>query len=162
VEEARDDLGTVSIPDLLGRYAAILAELRDRNVVRTRNAPLGDYAEYLAAKVYRGTLAANSVKSYDLLADDGRHIQVKARTLGPDTRAGAVFSAFRSFDFDVAVLLTFDSATYALRSAREVAVADLETAGRYSAHVNGRLVRVTVAERLGVDVTARFRAISSL
>ncbi len=162
MEAARDDLSEMSVPDLLGRYAAILAELRDRGVVRTRNAPLGDYAEHLAAKVYGGTLAANSVKSYDLRADDGRHIQVKARTVGPDTRAGAVFSAFRSFDFDVAVLLTFDSTTYALRWAREVAAADLQTAGRYSAHVNGRLIRVTVAEQLGVDVTAQFRATLSL
>jgi len=53
----------VSIPDLLAAYAAILQELRDRGVVRTRNAPLGDYAEYLVAEVYGGELAANSVKS---------------------------------------------------------------------------------------------------
>lgn len=52
VDGARDDLSAVSVPDLLDRYAAILAESRDRGVVRTRNTPLGDYAEYLAAKVY--------------------------------------------------------------------------------------------------------------
>jgi hypothetical protein len=161
VEAARDALSELSVPDLLARYAAILQELRDRDVVRTRNAPLGDYAEYLAAQVYRGTLAANSVKSYDLLAADGRHVQVKARTIGPDTSAGAVFSAFRSFDFDIAVLITFDSTTYALRHAREVPAAELETAGRHSAHVNGRLIRITAGLRLGVDVTSRFRAIAS-
>ncbi|MEA5360247.1 hypothetical protein VA596_11935 [Amycolatopsis sp., V23-08] len=68
--EERDVLGAASVPKLLGRYAAILAELRDRGVVRTRNAPPGDYAEYLAAKDYDGTLELNSVKSYDLLAAD--------------------------------------------------------------------------------------------
>ncbi|UJW36924.1 hypothetical protein L3Q67_44990 (plasmid) [Saccharothrix sp. AJ9571] len=77
--------------------AASLQELRERGVVRTR-APLGDYAEYLAMRVYGGELAANSGKSYDLLAADGRRVQVKARTVGAATRAGAVFSAFRSFD----------------------------------------------------------------
>jgi len=161
VTEHTDDLGAASVPELLGRYAAILAELRDRGVVRTRNAPLGDYAEYLAEKVYRGTLEPNSVKSYDLIDADGRRIQVKARTVGPDTGAGAVFSVFRSFDFDIAVLITFDSATYALREAREVPVAELETAGRHSAHVNGRLIRITAGLRLGVDVTVRFRAVAS-
>jgi hypothetical protein len=155
-------LSEASVPELMGRYAAILAELRDRGVVRTRNAPLGDYAEYLAVQVYGGTLAANSVKSYDLLAADGRRVQVKARTVGPGIEAGAVFSVFRSFDFDVAVLMTFDSATYALGQAREVPVTDLESAGRHSAHVNGRLIRITDGVRLGVDVTARFRAIASL
>jgi len=162
VEAARDDLRHVSVPDLLGRYGAILQELQDRGVVRTRNAPLGDYAEYLAAQVYGGELAANSVKSYDLLAADGRRVQVKARTVGPDTRAGAVFSVFRSFDFDIAVLITFDSATYALRRAREVPAADIEPAGRHSDHVNGRLIRITAGLRLGVDVTSRFRAVSSM
>lgn len=161
MDTVRDDLGAVSIPDLLGRYAAILQELRDRGVVRTRNAPLGDYAEYLAAQVYGGKLAENSVKSYDLLAADGRRVQVKARTVGPDTRATAVFSVFRSFDFDIAVLITFDSAAYALRQAREVLAADLETAGRHSDHVNGRLIRITAGVQLGVDVAARFRAVVS-
>ncbi|MFF1612265.1 DUF6998 domain-containing protein [Amycolatopsis sp. NPDC058278] len=160
-EQAVGGLSGASVPDLLGRYAAILQELQDRGVVRTRNAPLGDYAEYLAAQVYGGTLAANSVKSYDLLAADGRRVQVKARTVGPDTRAGAVFSVFRSFDFDVAVLITFDSSTYALRWAREVPAVDLESAGRHSAHVNGRLIRITAGARLGVDVTARFHAVAS-
>jgi hypothetical protein len=155
--EARDDLSAASTPDLLGLYAAILAELRDRGVVRTRNAPLGDYAEHLAEQVYGGTLAANSVKSYDLLAADSRRVQVKARAVGPDTGAGAVFSAFRSFDFDIAVLMTFGSSTYALRWAREVPAADLETAGRFSSHINGRLLRITAGEQLGVEVTAQFR-----
>ncbi|WP_410658400.1 DUF6998 domain-containing protein [Amycolatopsis sp. lyj-112] len=126
--------------------------------MRTRNAPLGDYAEYLAAQVYDGKLAANSVKSYDLLAADDRRVQVKARAVAPDTRASASFSAFRSFDFDIAVLITFDSATYAVRQACEVPVADLEAAGRYSAHINGRLITITAGIQLGHDVTARFRA----
>jgi hypothetical protein len=153
------DVSGASIPDLLGRYAAILQELRDRGVVRTRNAPLGDYAEYLAARVYAGELAANSVKSYDLLAKDGRRVQVKARTVSPDTGAGAIFSVFRSFDFDIAVLVTFDSATYALRWAREVTAAKIETASRHSAHVNGHRIAITAGARLGVDVTPRFRAV---
>ncbi|HET6288757.1 MAG TPA: hypothetical protein VFG15_18670 [Amycolatopsis sp.] len=142
----------------MARYAAIAQELQDRGVARARNVPLGDYAEYLAAQVYGGTLAGNSVKSYDLLAADGRRVQVKARAVAPDTRPGASFSAFRSFDFDIAVLITFDSATYAVRQAREVPVADLETAGRYSAHINGRLLTITAGFQLGRDVTARFRA----
>ncbi|MEU3627856.1 hypothetical protein [Amycolatopsis coloradensis] len=68
------DLGTASVADLLAGYAAILRELRNRGVVRPRNAPLGDYAEHLAQRVYGGELAPNSVKSYDLLAADLRQI----------------------------------------------------------------------------------------
>jgi len=161
VNSAHDDLSGASVPELLARYAVILQELQDRRVVRTRNAPLGDYAEYLAVQVYGGTLATNSVKSYDLLAADGRRVQVKARTVAPDTRASAVFSVFRSFDFDIAVLITFDSATYALRQAREVPAVVLKSAGRHSAHVNGRLIKITAGLQLGVDVTPRFRTVVS-
>lgn len=106
-------------PQLLSQYAQILAELRIRGVVRTANAPLGDYAEHMALRVYGGSLAQNSAKSYDLTTDNGRRIQVKARTVSASTSASAVFSVFRSFEFDVATLLVLDSRTYALKWARD-------------------------------------------
>ena len=63
-------LRNVETSELLGEYARILQELRSRGVVRTANAPLGDYAEYLALSVYGGELAPNSAKSYDIRAAD--------------------------------------------------------------------------------------------
>lgn len=143
---------------MLGQYAAILAELRERGVVRTANAPLGDYAEHLAHRVYGGTIERNSKKSYDIEAADGKLVQVKARTLGSSTSPSAAFSAFRSFDFDVATFLVFDAATYALLWAREMAPADVEAAARWSKHVNGFLLRLPIAKRLGVDVTEHSQA----
>lgn len=151
-------LADVSVPELLGRYASILAELRARGVVRTANAPLGDYAEHLAHRVYGGIIEGNSKKSHDIEAADGKLVQVKARTWGPATSPSAVFSVFRSFTFDVATLLVFDSATYDLMWAREMTPDDVEAAARWSTHVNGYLLRVPVAQRLGTDVTERFRA----
>ncbi|WP_235213486.1 hypothetical protein [Amycolatopsis sp. MJM2582] len=139
----------------------ILQELHDRGVVRTRNAPLGDYAEYLTAQVYGGELAANSGKSYDLLAADGRRVQVKARAVGPNTRASAIFSVFRSFDFEIAVLITFESATYALRWAREVTAGEIKAAVRHDPHVNGHRITISRGARLGLDVTTRFHAVAS-
>jgi hypothetical protein len=145
-----------SVQDLLAQYAAILEELRRRGIARTRNAPLGDYAEYLTAAAYNGTLAANSEKSYDVTGADGRLLQVKARTIGPGVRGSAKFSAFRSFDFDVAVFLAFDLLTYELAWAREVPRGEVQEAVRYSPHTNASNVRIRSAQRLGVDVTARF------
>ncbi|MFD4421403.1 hypothetical protein ACFWN7_07855 [Agromyces sp. NPDC058484] len=145
-----------SVPDLLGQYAEILAELRARGIVRTSNAPLGDYAEYLTQQVYGGELAANSVRSYDLIDAEGRRVQVKARTLAPTTSPSSVFSVFRSFDFDVAVLLVFSQKTYELHWAVEMEPATIEQAARWSSHVNGRLLRVALARRHGIDVTVRF------
>jgi hypothetical protein len=42
------DLSTFSEPDLFTFYQGILAELKTRGVIRTGNAPAGDYAEYRA------------------------------------------------------------------------------------------------------------------
>ncbi|WP_230862525.1 hypothetical protein [Amycolatopsis camponoti] len=78
---------------------------------------------------------------------------MKARIVGPDTGADAIFSVFRSFDFDVAVLIAFDSSTYGVLWAREVPAADIEAACRFSSHVNGHRVRITAGARLGADVT---------
>ena len=36
--------------ELMNMYAEILGELNRRNVVRTYNSPVGDYAEWLAAE----------------------------------------------------------------------------------------------------------------
>ena len=143
--------------DLLGQYSAILAELRRRGVVRTGNAPLGDYAEHLAQQVYGGTIEPNSKKGYDIAAADGRLVQVKARTLNSATSPSATFSAFRTFGFDVATFLAFDGGTYDLLWAREMAPADIQEIARWSKHVNGFLLRIPLAERHGVDVTDQFR-----
>lgn len=149
-------LAAESTPALLRQYAEILAELRARGVVRTSNAPLGDYAEYIALRVYGGTLAPNSAKSYDLLAPDERRIQVKARTVSATTSPSAVFSVFRSFDFEAAVLIVLDARTYNLRWAKELSPEDVREASRWSPHVNGYLLQIRKAEKLGTDVTARF------
>lgn len=149
-------LAAESTPALLRQYAEILTELRARGIVRTSNAPLGDYAEHIALRVYGGTLAPNSAKSYDLVANDGRLIQVKARTVSLTTRPSTVFSVFRSFDFDAATLLVLDARTYDLKWARELSPEDVRESSRWSPHVNGHLLQVRKAEKLGTDVTGLF------
>lgn len=65
------DLSTVSDSGLFSLYQAILGELKHRGVIRTENAPVGDYAEYLVATALGGELAPNSEKSWDVLPSAG-------------------------------------------------------------------------------------------
>ena len=51
--------------ELMNMYAEILAELNSRNVVRTYNSPVGDYAEWLVAEKLGFVLEHNSQKGYD-------------------------------------------------------------------------------------------------
>lgn len=137
-----DDLATVSVGQLLERYAGILAELRLRGLVRTNNAPIGDLAEYCAAIVYDGLLAPKSEKSYDLVAQDGRKVQVKVRVIRSDTSPSAVFSPIRSFGFDVGAFLLIDGDRGGVLAARELTAEDVQHAGKHRAHTNGVVVRV--------------------
>ncbi len=49
VPEDVPDLSAFSEPGVFALYRAILSELKHRGVIRTENAPVGDYAEYLVA-----------------------------------------------------------------------------------------------------------------
>ena len=51
--------------ELMNLYAEILAELNRRNVVRTYNSPVGDYAEWLVAEKLGLVLEHDSQKGYD-------------------------------------------------------------------------------------------------
>jgi hypothetical protein len=57
---------------LFSLYRGILGELKSRGLIRTENAPTGDYAEYLVATALGGQMAPNSEKSWDVLGGDGK------------------------------------------------------------------------------------------
>lgn len=149
---------SASSRQLLRLYAALLRELVERGVLRSRNAPAGDLAELLAADAYDGRLAPASEKAWDVRAGDGRTVQVKCRVQG-EGRAGN-FSFLRSFDFDVAVFVRLDASTYDVVSAIEVPADQLEAIASFSPHVNGWRIgaRRALLDLPGaVDLTDRFR-----
>ncbi|GHF14832.1 DUF6998 domain-containing protein [Pseudolysinimonas yzui] len=145
----------MSVRELLGVYVAVLDELLKRGITRTRNAPLGDLAEYIAWRAYGGEIETNSKKSYDILDSEGRKLQVKARLV-----AGAKntdFSAIRSWDFDAAVFLVLDARTYEVTWARELSLAETEALGRHVALTNSHAISTRHVLPLGIDVTDRIR-----
>jgi len=149
----------LSVGELLATYSNVLSELKHRGLVRTNNAPIGDLAEYCAAVVYDGILAPNSEKSYDLIAADGRKVQVKVRLVRPATSPSAVFSPIRSFDFDVCAFILIDNDAGLVVAAREWSVADVRAHGRHREHTNGTVVRVgqvRTSSTYGTDRTVDF------
>lgn len=151
------DLSALSVRELLQLEAAVNAELRARSLVRTNNKPLGDIAEHIVLAARGGVLEPNSTRSHDITDPAGRRIQVKA--MGPRARGtNSTFSPFRSFGFDTAVFLVFEAGSFALRLAREVPAAEIETAARFVPHINGRQPTLRLVENLGVDVTEEMAA----
>lgn len=150
------DLHTMSVGQLIDTYSKILDELRLRGLVRTKNAPVGDLAEYAASIAYGGRLEKNSAKSYDLLASDGRRVQVKVRNVVSDTSPSQTFSAIRSDGYDVCLFVVVLDNRVTL--AKEWSPADVKVHGRYQAHTNSVVVRVGKVMVIGTDVTPMLQA----
>jgi hypothetical protein len=66
-----DSLGELAVGELLSVSRRVLAELRRRGVIRSGNAPPGDYAELLVQRATDGELAPNSQRSWDVLTPRG-------------------------------------------------------------------------------------------
>lgn len=158
---AKVDVTNLSTGELLRLSRKVLAELREREVIRTGNAPTGDYAEWLVQKSVGGKLEPNSNSSWDLETPDGEHLQIKARVVvNPRDSGQRQLSPFRSWNFDAAVVVLFDD-EFKVRRAARLTPKELQKCARYSKHVNGEVV-LAKDEMLdsGEDWTERLRKAS--
>ena len=148
-----------SISHLLGMYRDVIDELKRREVVRTDNAPTGDYAEYLVARLYNGRLAPNSEKSLDVIAQDGERLQVKARVAIEGKAGTRQLSFIRSWDFDSLIVVLF-TPRFEIHRAASVPAGIARERSRFVKHVNGHRLIASDAlwETEGVeDLTQRFQ-----
>jgi hypothetical protein len=150
-------LNRQGISDLFAIYGQVLEELRDREVIRSANAPTGDYAEWLAQRALGGKLQPNSNKSADLIVRKTR-VQIKARVLSNPERPGErQLSSFRSWDFDEALIILFNR-DYTVHRAARIKTPTLKTAAKEDKWVSGHRViaRDTLLDR-GRDLTEKLR-----
>lgn len=130
-------LRTAGVTELLRMQAAAIEELRHRDVVRTGNAPLGDYAEYLFARAFSWKLTPNSATNYDAESEGGERYQIKARRLR--NNAAGELGIMRglpdkSFDYLAAVLFNRD---FAVNRAAIIPHANVASRAAHIKHVNG-------------------------
>lgn len=150
-------LGHRGISDLLGIYGQVLHELNQRKVIRSANAPTGDYAEWLVQRALGGELQPNSNKSADLIVRR-KKIQIKARVLSDPEKSGQrQLSPFRSWDFDDAVIVLFNH-RYTVRRATRIKADELKAAAREDRWVSGHRViaRDALLDR-GRDITEKLQ-----
>jgi hypothetical protein len=77
-------LSNLSVAQLLAGYAAYMAELRDREIVRSANNPLADYAEHLFCRAFKWEPAKKVEAGYDATdMKTGKRYQIKARRITP-------------------------------------------------------------------------------
>ena len=147
---------------LLGAYCSLMAELKDRGIVRSSNNPVADYTETLVSRALGLSLEAQSQGGYDARGADGSRYQIKGRRLtahNKSTQLSALRNlAQRPFDTLAAVAYSQDlSVLYGALIPVEV-VMELS---RFSAHSNSHIFmfrRNVLEDSRVTDITSRLVA----
>ncbi len=136
------NLSKVSDAELARLWAEVMIELRARDLVRSANNPVADFAERIAADHLGLTLVDNkSAKGYDAVDSAGRRYQIKGRRITPQNQSRQLSAirdlADRQFDFLVAVI--FDQ-WLQLIELWKIPHHLVEPHARYSNHVRAHLL----------------------
>jgi hypothetical protein len=156
-------LSLLSNLDLLRIQAEAVEQLRLRGVVRTGNAPLGDYAEHLFASAFGWQLTGNSAAGHDAVDGAGLRFQIKARRLTNDSPGERQLSILRAlpdrhFDYLASALFRRD---FGVHRAALIPYEKVAERARHIRHVNGWrfMLEDQVWSLPGViDVTAKLTA----
>jgi hypothetical protein len=146
-----------TVGQLLAEYGGILDELRRREIVRSTNNPLSDYAELLFCNAFNWTRAGTSSSGYDATDAQGVRYQIKGRRLAP-LNASRQMSAIRNLEktpFDHLAGLLVDKGFQVIRAAI-VPIGVVRAQSKHQAHTNSWrfLLRDEIWNLAGVrDVT---------
>lgn len=91
-------------------WARAMRELRDRDLIRSWNNPVADYAERLVSEKLGLELAPPVAQGYDATGPDGRRYQIKSRRLTPQnmSRQLGVIRKLDQQEFDDLIAVIFD------------------------------------------------------
>lgn len=92
--------------ELLKLRNEITKEFFERSIIRTNNL-IGDYTEWLVAKVLRLELAHNSTKDYDAEDSQGKRYQIKSTRMTKRNKSQQL-SAIRGEEFDFIIAVVYD------------------------------------------------------
>lgn len=149
---------------LMNMYAEILTELKSRNIVRTYNSPVGDYAEWLVSNKLNLILEKNSQKGYDAYDTEKKErYQIKSRwERGNPCVQSRELNVIRNYEenqFNYLVIVIFD-ADFNVKEAYQLPHDMISQYARYSKHHNGHILiamgRVLEDPRV-INLTARFK-----
>ena len=127
---------TMTEVELLQTHSEIIAELKRREVVKTKNNPVGDYTEWLVCNRLSLQMQRNSRAAFDATDPRGIRYQIKGRRSGDKS---VQFSSIRNleqhgFDFVIAVIFHED---YSVRLAVKISHTAVPQLARYQVHTNG-------------------------
>jgi hypothetical protein len=155
-------LRTLRPSELLSLFAEVVEELRRREMVRSSNNPVADYAEFLVARALNLTLAPKSTLGYDASDAENRRYEIKARrvTAHNTSRQLSVIRGLNIHHFEFLAGVLF-SESFTVRRACLIPIEVVEHAAVYRPHVNGWVLHLRdnlwEIPRV-VDITAALKA----
>ena len=146
------ELRMMSSVELLRTRSEVIAELRRRGVVTTKNDPVGGYTEWLVCNRLELDRQSNSNAGYDAIDDRRVRYEIKGSA---SQRNSIQFSAIRNygqrkFDFVIAVVFHED---YSVRFAAKIPYELVPRFARYRQHTNSHVLVLTrqVVDAAGVE-----------
>lgn len=138
--------------ELLQAHSAVIDELISRDVVKTRNNPIGDYTEWLVCKQLELRVQGNSQAAYDAIDREGVRYQIKGRY---DSGNSVQLSAIRNLDqhgFDFLIALVFNK-DYSIRWAVKISHEVVGNLAKYRSHQNAHILTLnrSTVEHDGVE-----------
>jgi len=131
---------------LLQAFAAILEELRDREIARTSNNPVADYTEWLVCQCLVLKQTPNSNKGFDAVDPDGTRYEIKGRRITRHN-SSTQFSAIRQLDnehFDYLIGVVYEE-DFTVRYGAKIPFELIAPNARFTKHANAHLLRLTPA-----------------
>ncbi|MFJ4397457.1 DUF6998 domain-containing protein [Pseudomonas sp. NPDC089396] len=137
------NLASMEIKDLLKLQSDVIDELKNRGILRTKNNPTGDYAEWLVASALSMKLAKNSSAGHDAETDAGKKIQIKARRVTADNKSRqlGVIRNLDKNDFDELVAVIFNE-SYEVVEAVSIPHSVIREYSSFRQHVNGHILHI--------------------
>lgn len=156
------EIASLSVIELLQAHCGVIEELRRREIVRSANNPVSDYAELLFCRAYPHWMRENnSASGHDAVDHEGVRYQIKARRLHARNRSRQL-SAIRNLPadpFDLLAGILFDEHFFVHRAAL-IPLRVVKERARRSEHTNSWrfLLRDEIWDMPGVaDVTGDIR-----
>lgn len=130
----------MSAQELLQLYSNLMEELRARDIIRSSNNPVGDYAEKIAVEVLGLSRSGKEAKGYDAVDTSKNRYQIKGRriTIHNDSRQLSVIRNLdeRLFDYLIAVIFNAD---FAVSEIWKIPFSYIMNNSRHSPHQNGHI-----------------------
>ncbi|MDD3344827.1 MAG: hypothetical protein PHO34_00095 [Candidatus Omnitrophica bacterium] len=133
----------LSVRQLLITFGAVLDELKDRGVVKTRNNPVADYAEWLVAEKLGLSIQTSSNAGFDAIDAKGVRYQIKSRRLSDVTKSRqlGVIRNLKKKEFDFLIGVIFNS-EFSVLEAYKIPHCLIAMYAPFSPHQNGNILQL--------------------